>query len=502
MFRNQPIRRKLMTVILLTSGVVLAMSCGTFFTYELVTYRQAMVRNLSMLGQVVAANSTAPLAFDNRSDAKQVLSALSADPHIVAAALYDQKGALFATYPDGTMASAFPERPDADGHRFESSRVVIHEPVAIADRRLGTLYLASDLGALYQRATLYGGMVLAVILASCIVAVLLSLRLQRHVSDPVLALALTAQAVSERQDYSLRAAKGGDDELGQLTDAFNTMLARVQQQDQALREHGDQLEQRVADRTQALAAVNKELESFSYSVSHDLRAPLRHVVGYVEMLREATAGQLPESSQRYMKTIQDASLEMGQLIDDLLAFSRMGRTELQEGRVDLDLLVRDTIRSLEAVTRERNIFWEVTPLPVVVGDQAMLKQVLTNLLDNAIKYSRMRNPARITVGCAGTEQERAVIFVRDNGAGFDMRYAQKLFGVFQRLHRADEFEGTGIGLATVQRVVVRHGGRIWAESVLNEGATFYFTMKPAEPIRAGVRNGQHHHELIETNSAR
>jgi light-regulated signal transduction histidine kinase (bacteriophytochrome) len=240
--------------------------------------------------------------------------------------------------------------------------------------------------------------------------------------------------------------------------------------------------QKVQAANQQLEAANKELEAFSYSVSHDLRAPLRHVQGYVEMLGRATEGQLSDKARRYLKTITDASAEMGQLIDDLLAFSRMGRVEMQETRVSLDTLVQDTVRSLEMMTTGRNIAWKIGLLPQVLGDPATLKQVLANLVGNAVKYSRQRDPAEIEIGYAGEEDGQAIIFVRDNGAGFDMKYAQKLFGVFHRLHRAEEFEGTGIGLAIVRRIIDRHGGRTWAEGELNKGATFYFTLKPAATI--------------------
>jgi len=499
-FRHRSITRKLMTAILTTSATVLVVTCGTFIAHELVTFRQSMRSTLSTLGEVIAANSTASLAFDNPDDASQVLSALAAERHIVAAALYDRAGALFATYPNTAAPAAFPTRPDRDGYRFEGASLIGHQPVAIGERRLGTLYLQSDLGAMYERLVLYGVTVVGAIILSGAVALTLSLRLQRHISRPVLALAAAARTVSETQDYSVRAEKLGDAEVGELTDAFNAMLARVQEQNRALRERGDELrrevadrvraegevralnadlERRVSERTDALAAVNKELESFSYSVSHDLRAPLRHVLGYVDLLCETTAGQLSGDSERYLRTIREASVEMGQLIDDLLAFSRMRRADMQEGRVPLADLLQETIRGLEVATQDRQIAWRITPLPDVVGDRAMLKQVLANLVGNAVKYTRKRERAEITIGCSGMENGRVVIFVRDNGAGFDMRYAQKLFGVFQRLHRPDEFEGTGIGLATVQRIVARHGGRVWAEGAPEQGAMFYFTMRPA-----------------------
>ena len=232
-----------------------------------------------------------------------------------------------------------------------------------------------------------------------------------------------------------------------------------------------------AEHAKELGVVNQELEAFSYSVSHDLRAPLRHIHGYVEMLRAATDGQLSDKAKRYLTTITDASVEMGELIDDLLAFSRVGRAEIRRTSVELDELVRDVIRGLEMATTGRSIVWRIATLPRVVGDPGLLKQVLTNLIDNAVKYTRTRDPATIEIGCAGQEAGRVVLFVRDNGVGFDMQYVDKLFGVFQRLHRPEEFEGTGVGLATVRRIVGRHGGRVWAEGLLNEGATMYFTLE-------------------------
>jgi PAS domain S-box-containing protein len=239
------------------------------------------------------------------------------------------------------------------------------------------------------------------------------------------------------------------------------------------------LERRVAGRTAELEAANKELEAFSYSVSHDLRAPLRHVQGYVDMLGRDAESHLSERARHYMKTIDDAGREMGVLIDDLLTFSRMGRTEMVETTANLDMLVQDTRIDLESTTGTRNIIWNIRRLPPVQADPSMLKLVLGNLLGNAVKFTRPRDPAQIEIGSAGMENGRIIIFVRDNGVGFDPQYAGKLFGVFQRLHRADQFEGTGIGLANVRRIIARHGGRTWAEGVLDHGATFYFTLKPA-----------------------
>jgi PAS domain S-box-containing protein len=237
-----------------------------------------------------------------------------------------------------------------------------------------------------------------------------------------------------------------------------------------------ELEQRVGQRTAELEAANKELEAFSYSVSHDLRAPLRHVAGFVELLREDAAPRLSEKSVRYLATISQSAKRMGDLIDDLLAFSRVGRSEMQKDDVNLDELVRQTLSEFQAGTNGREITWDVCPLPTVRADRSMLRQVLVNLISNAVKFTGNRARAEIGVGCASTETKEIVIFVRDNGVGFDPKYAGKLFGVFQRLHSSDEFEGTGIGLANVQRIILRHGGRVWAEGAVDKGATFYFSI--------------------------
>ncbi|SIO55847.1 protein of unknown function [Bradyrhizobium erythrophlei] len=235
------------------------------------------------------------------------------------------------------------------------------------------------------------------------------------------------------------------------------------------------LNQELVKRAAELEASNKELEAFAYSVSHDLRAPLRHVISYAELLQKPASSLFDDRSQRQMKRILEAANRMGNLIDDLLAFSRIGRVETCKTTVDLGQLIREVVAEFEEETSGRNIDWKIGTLPVCHGDCSMLKLVLTNLISNAVKFTRTRTRAEIEIGCADGKNEIEV-FVRDNGAGFDMQYADKLFGVFQRLHRSREFEGTGIGLATVQRVIERQGGKVRCEGVLDQGATFYFSL--------------------------
>jgi PAS domain S-box-containing protein len=237
----------------------------------------------------------------------------------------------------------------------------------------------------------------------------------------------------------------------------------------------ESLNQELAKRSTELEAINKELEAFAYSVSHDLRAPLRHIAGFTELLHKKASTLVDEKSNHYIGLILDSAKRMGNLIDDLLTFSRIGRTETQKTQVSLAQLVREVLIEVRQDSEGRNISWKIGALPDFYGDRSMLRLVLVNLISNAIKFTRTRAQAEIEIGCADGNKDSLVVFVRDNGVGFDMKYVGKLFGVFQRLHESAAFEGTGIGLATVQRIIHRHGGKVWAEGAVDNGATFYIS---------------------------
>lgn len=291
--------------------------------------------------------------------------------------------------------------------------------------------------------------------------------LSRGITRPLRSLTEAASAISEGH-YSQMVAIRRRDELGTLANAFNTMTAKV-------RESQRNLEQKIKERTAELEASNKELESFSYSVSHDLRAPLRAIDGFSRILAEDHSNKLDADALRVLEVIRTNTQQMGRLIDDLLTFSRLGRKSIERSPINMEELARDVSAQLGAADSGSVPRFEVGALAPANGDTALLRQVFVNLLSNAAKYSKGKHAALVQVSCNSKNGEN-VYCVKDNGVGFDMNYANKLFGVFQRLHSPEEFEGTGVGLAIVQRIIHRHGGRVWAEGKVNEGATFYFTL--------------------------
>ena len=398
----------------------------------------------------------------------------------MSASIYTTSGSLFASWVREPGSGPPPPPQTRTGpveeYAFGTNELVLVRAIEFQGKRIGTVRIRSDLREVNERLLRYTRIVATVLLVSLLGAFLFSSILQKATALPIAQLVETARIVSREKKYSIRApATSNADEITVLIEAFNEMLGQIQTRDTALQRARDELELRVVRRTAQLEAVNKELESFTYSVAHDLRAPLRHIQGFANALTEDCAQVIDAAAREYLNRIIDSTRRMDQLINDLLGLAQVGRQELHFRATDLNALVEGVVRDLAIETQGRNIEWCLGDLPVVECDPGLIKVVFYNLFSNAVKYTRPRNPAVIECGQITVTGER-VIFIRDNGVGFNMKYAHKLFGVFERLHRQEDFEGTGVGLAIVQRIIHKHGGRIWAEAAIDQGATFFFTL--------------------------
>ncbi len=474
------ITRKLTWMNMLVSGAALLLACGAFVAYQAPALREALVRTLSMQAQIVGSNSISAVLFNDPKAAQDTLSALKSGPSIRFAAIYTPDGKPFATYSRNSRENLPSPAPlpagETETYRFDGGEVVLVRAIQLEGRTVSLVSIRSglqEINGLLRRNILIGA---AVLLVSLGAALLVSSIFRRGVADPILRLAETARAVSRESNYSVRAAAtGGRDEIADLIGAFNEMLAQIQKGEAEVRRLNEELEHRVFQRTAELQESNKELEAFTYSVAHDLRAPLRHIQGFSKILVEDFSTQMPADAQDCLRDIADSTRHMGHLIDDLLSLARVGRQELVHQVTGLGSLVGEVKEELRRDTNGREIQWQLGDLPFVECDPGLMKQVFYNLLSNAVKYTRPRKPAVIETGQT-TSGDGPVIFVKDNGVGFNMQHSAKLFGVFQRLHRREDFEGTGVGLATVQRIIHKHGGRIWAEAELDRGATFFFQL--------------------------
>jgi signal transduction histidine kinase len=493
---GRSVRYKLALVVLAATFIALLIAGVALVIYDQRTYREQWVSDLTAQADIVGRASAPALAFEDPKAARENLAVLAARPQILSAALYAAKGKLFASYErSGAPQSLLPSLPEVDGSRIEGREVLLFKRIVENGEIAGTVYLRAEFAQM-QRLKDYLGILGAVMAASLLLAFVISTWLQSALTKPILEVTSAARRVIEDKDFSLQARKSTNDEIGVLVDAFNGMLAEVgrraqaleaanrsleheiaerQRADEGVRQLNAELERRVLLRTEELQAANKELEGFSYSVSHDLRAPLRGIIGFADALMEDHGPELDEEARRKIKVVQDEGRRMGVLIDELLAFSRLGRKALQLVELDMGKLARGCVDGMAPQINGHDLDLQIGTLPPARGDRVLLGQVWTNLLSNAVKFSSKSDRPRIVVS-AVTDEKEHIYYVRDNGAGFDPRYKSKLFGVFQRLHDASEFPGTGVGLALVQRIVNRHGGRVWAESRPGEGATFYFTL--------------------------
>jgi signal transduction histidine kinase len=496
LLRPASVRHKLLAVVLLTTLTALVVAIAAMMAYDLRGYRQRLVADMTTQADLLGKTTVAALTFDDPRVAQENLELLRYRPRIRAAAIYNARGQLFARFAldDG---EDFPRLPEGDGTRFAGDDFVLFKRVVNDREIVGTVYLRAEY-QFYDRLLGYLGIAAIVTAIAMLVAYLLSRQLQRIVTSPLLAIAEVAREVTEQRRFSMRAPKLSEDEVGTLAASFNTMLAEIERatrdlqasnadlareiaersraEQEVLRLNAD-LEKRVKERTAQLEFTNAELEAFCYSVSHDLRAPLRAIDGFSQALLQDFPKEVPEEGQRYLSRIRASTQRMGQLIEDLLNLSRVSRGILERRDIDLSELARQVVSDLQQHDPQRRSDVSIWEGMRANGDVRLLRAALENLIGNAWKFTSKAERPRIEIG-ALADNGRKVFYVRDNGAGFDMAYANKLFGAFQRLHSATEYAGTGIGLATVQRIVHRHGGRVWADAQPGKGAVFFFTLEP------------------------
>jgi signal transduction histidine kinase len=472
--RRLSIKWKLIAIILLLTLFGLAVVFAGMTINNRVMFERRLAHDMAVLADVIGSNSRAALSFNDPGAATEILSALQANRHIVRAILYDAQGRRFAGY-ERARGTADPLPVLAEGETMRDGYFTLARDIRLDGRRIGRVYLATDLEEWGEALRNYAMVFTLLPLLTMGLTLALALFMQRIITAPIDHLAATAREVSRRRDYGIRATKTADDELGALVDGFNEMLGEIQRRDAELLESHALLERRVTERTAQLESTNKELEAFSYSVSHDLRAPLRTIDGFSQMLQEDYKGRLDDAGRDSLQRVRAAAQRMANLIDDLLKLSRVTRAELSLEEVDISMLAQEVAEGLQKQSPGRTATFDIAPGLKARADSRLLHVVLENLLGNAWKFTAGRDTAHIRFGTTRRD-DGPTYFVRDNGAGFDMAYASKLFGAFQRLHDAREFPGTGIGLATVQRVIHKHGGHVWAEGETGKGATFYFTL--------------------------
>jgi signal transduction histidine kinase len=493
---NLPIRSKIILIIMATTAAALLIGSAEWITYDLIQARDDLRKQVSTIARILAENISAAITFNDPEAAADTLNSVRTEVQIVAACVYNN-GKLFAEFVRPAEALC-PEHTPVDGFSFEDEYLSVYTPIVLAEERIGNIYLRSTLDPLAARLRLQLATIGIILVMTALVAFGLSAWLQKFISRPIVSLAHTAEEISRNKDYSLRAVKQNEDELGTLVNTFNEMLSHIQARDRDLLSAKQDLEVRVNERTEELRvelierrraeaelalkneeleSSNRELDDFAYIASHDLKEPLRGIHNYSSFLLEDYGDKIDAEGKYRLETLIRLTQRMERLIDSLLEYSRVGRVNLAMAPADLNEMVADVIDSLQIVLRANNVEIRIPkPLPTIVCDKVRVAEIYRNLITNAMKYND-KSRKWIEIG-ADTSGRAPVLYVRDNGIGIPVKHQKAIFRIFRRLHPRDKYGGgSGAGLTIVRKIVERHSGRIWLDSTVDQGTTFYFTLE-------------------------
>ncbi len=508
LFQNTSIIQKLHSIILITCGTALLLAMSAFTVYEFTTFKASEAREISGLSRIIGINSTASLEFNDRQAGREILDSLRVDPRIEIAALYSADGRLFASYKRGMSNSlTVPFKPLPDGVFIKNGYYNMFSPVMLGTERIGSLYIKTNLKTLKKHIQFYGIIMILVLAGSLVVAFLLASRLHKMISQPILNLAQTANKVTEQKNYSLRATKTSEDELGSLIDQFNEMLNQIQARDHAISEAKNELDQRVKERTEELEREvqvrqqteeqlklsardlersNQELQDFAFIASHDLQEPLRKIITYSTRISKKYEGRLDEMGKDYLVRMQKASIRMKRLLEDLLKLSRVSVRHNPFSEIDLDKVVMEVLEDLEIRIKGTNACIQTEPLGHIEADLSQIYMLFQNLIGNALKFHKPDTPPQIRIEGEVLDETTLEVRVRDNGIGFETKHVERIFKPFERLHGRSHFEGSGIGLSVCKKIIQRHSGMIEVDSAPGEGSSFIIRL----PLKQNGASGE------------
>lgn len=475
-YKNISIKSKLILIQVITAFVAVFICCVLFVFNDIKSFNKSLVSNKYSIAEIVGVNAVSPLLFKDKDAASQILQNLKSNASILNAAIFDKEGNKFAQYNRHATPFLFPPPGNEKFNEtsFMGQKFLVNYRIMQEDEFIGTVMIRSELTAIDQILTNYLKVAAGVLIGALLIAFIISTFFQQIITSRLQLLVNKTKEISATGNYTNRLFDSGSDELGILSKEFNNMLDQIQKMQNSLKEANTELEKRVKERTAKLERSNQELEQFAYVASHDLQEPLRTISNFVGLLEKKYTENTQSDQYRYFQFILKATSKMQNLIRDLLELSRVGRNVLY-GPVDCNKVVLDVMAEMEASIKENNADIHFSNLPLLIASEIELKRVFQNLLSNALKFKKKDVTPEIVIR-AMEGAEEYTFSVEDNGIGIGEEYSNKIFNIFQRLHSTTEYPGTGIGLATCKKIAALHNGRIWVESRLGVGTTFYFTI--------------------------